>query len=172
MVRFPSSDDAVRRVSRVAATCAVSLAAGCYSYSAVPVETLTPAMTVRLELSAVAVDRLRRGPDSLAKLVDGFTVSGTVSRLRGDSVLLSVPTSELEANVRLRTQLHDLPILRSDVQGARSRKLDRTRTTLTGAAIGILAAGAVVYVLNHGGDSSGSSGKPVDPSEIRLMPVR
>ena len=172
MVRFPSSDHTVRRVTRVAVTFSATVVTGCYKYAAVPVENLTPAMTVRLELSAVAVDRLRRGPDSLARLVDGFTVSGTVSQLRGDSVLLSVPTSELEANVRLRTQLHDLPIFRSDVQRVKSRKLDRTRTTLTGVAIGILAAGAVVYVLNHGGESSGPNGKPVDPSEIRLLPVR
>jgi hypothetical protein len=128
-------------------------------------------MTVELQLSAVAVDRLRRGPDSLAKLLDGFTVSGTVSQLRGDSVLLSVPTSVMEANVRLRTQMHDLPILRSDVQGVRSRRLDRARTTWTGIAIGALAAGAVVYVLNHGGESSGSSSKPTDPSEIRGLPI-
>jgi len=128
-------------------------------------------MTVRLELSAVAVDRIRRGPDSLAKLVDGFTVSGTVSQLRGDSVLLSVPTSYMEANVRLRTQNHDLPILRSDVQRVSSRKLDRARTTWIGVAVGAIAAGAVAYVLSHGGESGGSSGKPVDPSETRLIPT-
>jgi len=128
-------------------------------------------MTVQLELSAVAVDRLRHGPDSLAHLLDGFTVSGTVSKLRGDSLLLAVPTSVMEANVRLRTQLHDLPILRSDVQGVKSRRFDRARTTVTGVAIGVLAAGAVAYVLNHGGNSSGSSAKPVDPSDTRLVPI-
>src|SRR5262245_42889406 len=35
---------------------------GCYSYAKVPVENLTPDMSVQLELSAVAVDRLRHGP--------------------------------------------------------------------------------------------------------------
>ena len=128
-------------------------------------------MTVKMELSAVAVDRIRRGPDSVAKLMDGFTVSGTVSQLRGDSVLLSVPTSYMEANVRLRTQMHGLPLLRSDVQRVSSRRLDRARTTWTGVAVGAIAAGAVAYVLSHGGESSGSSGKPVDPSDIRLIPI-
>jgi hypothetical protein len=128
-------------------------------------------MTVELELSAVAVDRIRRGPDSLARLVDGFTVSGTVSELRGDTVRLSVPTSYMEANVRLRTQNHDLPVLQSDVQRVSSRRLDRARTTWTGVAVGAMAAGAIAYVLSHGGKSTGSSGKPVDPSEIRLIPV-
>ena len=128
-------------------------------------------MTVKLDLSAVAVDRIRREPDSLAKLIDGFTVSGTVSQLRGDSVFLSVPTSYMEANVRLRTENHDLPILRSEVQRVSSRKLDRARTTWTGVAFGALAAGGVAYVLSHGGDGSGSNNKPVDPSEIRLIPI-
>lgn len=167
----PRSESALRRVAIVAAMSAAGASGACYSYTAIPVENLTPDMSVRLELSAVAVDRLRRGPDSLAKLVDGFTVSGTVSQLRGDSLLLAVPTSEMEANVRLKTQLHNLPIFRSEVQGVRSRRLDKMRTTWTGVAIGALAAGAVVYVLNHGGDASGSTSKPVDPSEVRLIPV-
>lgn len=128
-------------------------------------------MTVRLELSAVGVDRIRHGPDSVAKLIDGFTASGTVSQLRGDSVFLSVPTSYMEANVRLRTENHDLPILRSEVQRVSSRKLDRARTTWTGVAFGALVAGGVAYVLSHGGDGSGSNSKPVDPSEIRLVPI-
>jgi len=161
----------VRRYAAIIAISSIGTSTGCYSYATVPVENLTPDMNVRLDLSAVAVDRLRRGPDSLSKLVDGFTVSGTVSQLRGDSVLLAVPTSALEANVRLTTRLHNLPILRSDVQGVRSRRLDKMRTTWMGVAIGAVAAGAVVYVLNHGGDASGSTSKPVDPSDIRLIPV-
>ena len=160
-----------RRALRAVTLSAATLATGCYHYAPVPVTELTPDMTVRLELSAVAVDRIRGGPDSLAKLVDGFTVSGTVSQVRGDSVLLSVPTSYMEANVRLRTQMHDLPILRSDVQRVTSRQFDRARTTWTGVAVGAIAAGAVAYVLSHGGDASGSTGKPVDPSETRLLRI-
>ena len=159
-----------RRSLAIVACCA-TFGTGCYRYASVPVESLTPDMSVQLELSAVAVDRLRRGPDSVARLVNGFTVSGTVSRLRGDSLLLVVPTSVMEANVRLTTQNHDLPLLRTDVQSVRSRRLDRARTTWTGVVLGALAAGAVVYVLDHGGDASGGTSKPVDPSERRGLPV-
>jgi hypothetical protein len=128
-------------------------------------------MDVRLELSAVAVDRLRRGPDSLAKLVDGFKVSGTVSELRGDSLLLAVPTSYMEANVRLQTQLHNLPLFRSDVQRVLSRQLDRKRTTWTGVAIGLVGVAAVAYVLDHGGGrSGGSTPNPPPPPEIISVP--
>jgi hypothetical protein len=150
----------------------VATSVGCYRYAPVPVTNLSPDMNVRVELSAVAVDRLRRGPDSLAKLLDGFKVSGTVSELRGDSLLLSVPTTYMEANVRLQTQMHGLPLLRSDVLRVTSRRLDRKRTTWTGVAIGLVGAAAVAYVLDHGGRSSGTTPKPPDPQESVLLPVR
>jgi hypothetical protein len=155
-----------------AAACMVATSVGCYRYAPVPVTNLSPDMNVRVELSAVAVDRLRRGPDSLAKLLDGFKVSGTVSELRGDSLLLSVPTTYMEANVRLQTQMHGLPLLRSDVLRVTSRRLDRKRTTWTGVAIGLVGAAAVAYVLDHGGRSSGTTPKPPDPQESVLLPVR
>jgi hypothetical protein len=161
-----------RRISIGTAACCLGVGGACYRYAPVPVTNLTPDMSVRLELSAVAVDRLRRGPDSVAKLVDGFTVSGTVAGLRGDSLLLSVPTTYMESNVRLETQLHALSLLRSDVQRVTSRRLDRTRTTWTGVAIGLLGAAAVAYVLDHGGRSSGTNPKPPDPQEILLLPAR
>jgi len=164
-----SASNGARRLALTTAVCLST--AACYHYAPVPVTDLTPSMSVQLELSATAVDRLRRGPDSVAKLVDGFRVSGTVSQLRGDSLLLAVPTSYMEANVRLKTQLHDLPLLRSDVQQVRSRRLDKARTTWTGVGIGLLGAAAVVYVLNHGSEASGGSGKTPDPSETRILPI-
>jgi hypothetical protein len=129
-------------------------------------------MNVRMELSGVAVDRLRRAPDSVARLVKGFNVSGTISKVNGDSVVLAVPTSYMEANVRLKTQLHDLPLFRSDVQRVQWRRLDRARTTWVGVGIGVVGAAAVAMVLNRGGKSSGGIPKPIDPVDIRLIPVR
>lgn len=160
-----------RRTLAVAATCLAG-GTGCYHYAPLPVTDLEPAMTVRMELSGVAVDRLRRGPDSVARLVSGFNVSGTVARLNADSVVLSVPTSYMEANVRLRTQLHDLPLFRTDVQRVQWRRLDRARTTWVGVGVGVVGATAIALVLNRGGRSSGSIPKPVDPVDTRMLPVR
>jgi hypothetical protein len=128
-------------------------------------------MNVQVELSAVAVDRVRRGPDSVAKLVDGFNVSGTVTRLNGDTVLLSVPTSYMEANVRLKTQQHDLVLLRTEMQRVRERRLDRARTTWVGAGLGVVAVASAAYVLNWGGESKGGIPKPVDPADSRSPAV-
>jgi hypothetical protein len=172
MVAVFSARSCARRVLVSAVVSSLAVVAGCYRYAPVPVTGLTPDMNVRLELSAVAVDRLRHAPDSMAKLLDGFTVSGTVSELRGDSVVLSVPTSYMQANVRLETQMHSLALLRSDLERAQSRRLDRSRTTWTGIAIGILGAGAVAYVLNHGERSTGTTPKPPDTQETLLLPIR
>jgi len=169
-VGMDSKSCSVRPSKRcLAGTIAVLVGAsqGCYHYAPVPVTDLAPGVSVRMELSAVAVDRLRRGSDSVAKLLDGFNVSGTISRVAGDSLLVLVPTSYMEANVRLKTQEHPVALLRSDVERVRLRRLDRTRTTWIGVAAGAVAAGAVVYVLDHGGRSSGGTPKPADPPDSR-----
>ena len=166
-----STRNLVRWPSLAAAAASIVGGTGCYHYAPLPVAELEPAMSVRMELSGVAVDRLRRGPDSVARLINGFGVSGTVARLNADSVVLSVPTSYMEANVRLKTQLHDLPLFRSDVQRVQWRRLDRARTTWVSVGVGVLGATAVALVLNRGGKSSGGIPKPVDPVDSRMFPA-
>lgn len=166
-----SSTHTMLRWRALAAAASFAGGTGCYHYAPVPVAELEPSMTVRMELSGVAVDRLRRSPDSVARLVKGFNVSGTVARLNADSVVLAVPTSYMEANVRLRTQLHDLPLFRSEVQRVQMRRLDRARTTWVGVGIGVVGATAIALVLNRGGRSTGGIPKPVDPVDIRMLPA-
>ena len=158
-----------RRALAVAAVCLAG-GTGCYHYAPLPVTELEPAMDVRVELSGVAVDRLRQAPDSVARLVKGFNVSGTVARVNADSVVLSVPTSYMEANVRLKTQLNDLSLFRSEVRRVQWRRLDRARTTWVGVGVGVLGAATAAIVLNRGGKSSGGIPKPVDPVDIRMLP--
>jgi len=169
MVRSVVDRD-VRRLTWAAVAVCVGAAGGCYRYQPVEVSALAPDMSVRMELSAVAVDRLRNGPDSLHRLVDGFNVSGTVTRLASDTVLLAVPKSYMEANVRLKTENHNLPLLRTDVQRVQSRRLDRGRTTWLSVALGALAVSSAIYVVNKGGKSTGGPPNPGDPPEM-LVPA-
>ncbi|MEO7513068.1 MAG: hypothetical protein ABIZ91_15050, partial [Gemmatimonadaceae bacterium] len=125
----------------------VSVLTGCFRYTPVPLAQLSSGTPVRVELTAVAVDRLRAGPDSVARLVDGFRVRGDVSRLTTDSLMLSVPVSYMEANVRHRTRLYDLPLYRTDVRSAAVRKLDRKRTTWVALGFGAATVAAVAFVL-------------------------
>jgi hypothetical protein len=76
----------------------------------------------------------------------------------------------MEANVRLKTQLHDVALLRTDLQRVSQRRLDRARTTWVSAGIGAVALASTVAVLN-GGKSKGSTPKPVDPPESRAPVV-
>jgi hypothetical protein len=154
-------------VRRVWALAVCVSTASCYSYATVPASELTPSMAVRMELSGVAVDRIRSGPDSARRLLDGFKVSGTISRMAADSIVVAVEESYMEKNVRLRTQLHDLPLLKSDVRHVESRRLDRKRTTWVAVGLGVAAAASTAVVLNFGGRSSGSIPKPVDPVDSR-----
>jgi hypothetical protein len=147
---------------------AVVASVGCYRYTPVQTNDLAPSMDVRVELSGVAVDRLRQSPDSLSRLVNGFQVNGTVAQLAADSLHLSVPRSYMEANVRLKTQLFDLPLLRSDLQRIEARRLDKKRTTWVAVALGVATAASISFVLNNGGRSTGSIPKPVDPTDSRI----
>jgi hypothetical protein len=126
-------------------------------------------MTVRVELSAAAVDRFRKGPDSLSRLIKGFQVGGAVARLSNDSLLLLVPLQFLDVDARLRTLNHDLLLFRQDMQRAQIRRLDKKRTTWLAVALGAATAASVAIVLNHGGRRSGGNDGPVDPPpEIRV----
>lgn len=143
-------------------------ATGCYRYAEIPVADLRPGMSVRLQLSGTGVDRIRNGGSSDFRLLNGFEVSGTLSRAAADSLLLSVPTTVMEANVRQRTALQDLLLFRSEVGGARIRRFDRTRTTWTVVALGVAAAVSVTVALQRGGRAGGTIPPPPPPPETRI----
>jgi hypothetical protein len=142
--------------------------AGCYRYSPISVDSLLEGQTVRMELSAVAVDRVRQGGPDATKLLEGFLVNGTVSRLASDSFFVSVESSLLDAGVRARTVTHDLSLHRTDVQRATLRQLDRKRTTWTSVALGAVAIGSATFALRRGGRSGGTTPSPPGPPEMRI----
>lgn len=155
---------------------AVSLAAvvassGCYRYAEIPVSELKEGMAVRLQVSGVGVDRIRSTSPS-ASLLEGFGVSGTVASAGGDTLLLSVPRTVLEANVRQRTTFQDLILFRTEVRDAQLRRFDRQRTTWAMVALGAVVAASVTFALQRGGRSSGSSQPPPPPPETRIPVFR
>ncbi len=146
----------------------VSSLAGCYRYSEVPVGDLTTGMSVRLRLTGAGVDRLGGNDSGQARLVNGQTVSGTVTRSSADSLVVAVPVNVMEANVRQRTALQDFSLLRSDVREARLRQFDRTRTTWTVVALGAAVAASVGFALQRGGRAGGTIPPPPPPPEQRF----
>jgi hypothetical protein len=161
------------RPSRPAAALALALGAalstGCYSYQPVTLSELKPEMPVRVQLTAVAVDRLRNGGNNEARFLEDFSLSGNVARVNADSVVLSVQTSRTtDATVRPVAFYQPLPLLRSELRTTEVRRLDRRRTTWATAVLSTLAIGAAVYAIKHGGEASGSTPVPGGPNEVRV----
>lgn len=143
--------------------------AGCYSYQPVTQARLAPEQEVRLQLTAVAVDRLRNGANEERRLLQDFTVSGQVVSVSADSVVVSVPTTTVpDAGARAVTFRQPLPLARSEVQQVELRTLDRKRTTITSIVVGGLAIAAAVIAIERGGEASGTTPPIGGPNEIRI----
>lgn len=141
---------------------------GCYRYAPVSPSEIRPGVEVRARLSAVAVDRIRQGPEAQARMLQGFTTRGRIMKMSADSVVIGVERTELEANVRARTTMTDFPLLRTDIQQFELRQLSRRRTALTAAGLGAFAIAAVVISVERGGRSTGTTPPPGGAPEQRV----
>ena len=148
---------------------AVGLAAvsGCYRYADVPIAQLQPGMDVRARLTASAVDRLARDSRAEARMLNGFTISGTVEQVGADSVLLAVPTALLEGDFRATVLTQDIALPRTDFVRAETQRLDKWKT---GLILGGVGAGALAIIINSRRGSGHSGGIPVigGPPENRV----
>jgi hypothetical protein len=161
------------RAKRLTLPLAALLAStGCYRYAEIPVSDLKQGMSVRLQVSGVAVDRIRNSSSASLSLLDGFGVSGTVAGLGGDSLLVSVPRTVMEANVRQRTTVQDLLLFRTEVRDIQLRQFDRKRTTWAVVALGAVVAASVTFALQRGGRSQGTTQPPPPPPETRIPVFR
>ena len=159
----------MRAPRRVALILGVVASAGCYNYQPISPSEIAPATDVRVRLSGDAVERLRAGNNNEARLLDDFTVSGRVTRLSADSMVLSVESSHSsDAMTRPVTFFQPLALRRSDVRAADVRRLDRKRTTITTVVLSALAIGAATYAILHGGEASGTNGPSGGPNESRV----
>jgi hypothetical protein len=167
--RTDAKQRAIHRAARLTLAAALLGSTACYNYQPVGVSELKPEMDVRVQLSAVGVDRIRTGPNNEGRLLDNFSVSGKVSRVSADSVILSVQSStNSDPSVRAMTFFQPLPLLRSELRSTEVRRLDRKRTTWTAVIISAAAIGASVYAITHGGEASGSTPVPGGPNEVRV----
>lgn len=142
---------------------------GCYTYRTVGVTDLAPEMTVRVALTATAVDRLRNSPNGERRLLEGFEVAGTVASAGADSVVVSVATnSASDPSMRAMTFRQPVTLRRNDVERVELRTLDRKKTTWTAVSIGVLSVTAAVLAIRRGGEASGTTPVPGGPNETRV----
>lgn len=146
----------------------------CYSYRTIPLTGVEAGTPVRARLTAVGLDRLQRSGIPEARLVKDFRLTGVISRLTTDSVILGVEQSVMEANVRVRTTYTDLPLLRNELQQVDLRTLNRRKSTVVGLALTAAAVVGVAIAIERGGRSTGTvppQGGPADhviPAWLRL----
>lgn len=138
---------------RGAALATLVAQAACYRNVPVELSQVTPGTPVRVQLTAVAQDRMRQeNPGGPRR----ESLTGKFVRTNGDSVVIGVESTVMEANVRTRTFYSDMPMLRSDVRVVERRELDRRRTTLTVAGLSVGAIAAVLLAVEYGGKSTGT----------------
>lgn len=153
------------------ATLAAALlgATACYSYQPIQLSEIKPNTAVRVQLTGMAVEQIRSGSNNEARLLDDFSVTGNVARLTGDSVVISVQTTQSsDAMTRPVTFFQPLSLARSDLRSAEVRRLDRKRTTIAATVLGALSIGAAVYAIANGGEASGTAPSPGGPNEVRI----
>lgn len=145
-------------------------AAACYTYAGVPVAELRPGLDVRAHVSAVAVDRLRRGDAMAALSLRDFTITGTVVVATPDSLVLSTTSTVFESGYRGADVTRQVVLMRGEVQGAEARTMNRAKTALViGASSAALAVAIVGW--RNGGFAFGGGRSTGGPSEVRF-PVR
>lgn len=165
--RYPSPS-MIRSSARLASiVAALGLTTGCYRNAPVAVADLKPGQEVQLNLSATAVDRLRRSTDDV-KALEGFKVAGQVARLSADSVVVKWENGMLDANARAVTIKRDLPLLRTEINDVVLRTLDRKRTTIAGVALGAAIVTTAAVAIKRGGRASGSANGGNNPPELRI----
>lgn len=121
-----------------------AFASGCYSYVPTRLETIDPGASVRLQITAVAVDRLEPMRFTNSPAVEGTIVGKNEQGLDIDAIIRTVDAMGITA---MHTQRLSMAL--DDVQSISYRRLDRVRT---GAAVGGLAfvLGAAVYIVLYG----------------------
>ncbi|MBK8250381.1 MAG: hypothetical protein IPK85_23745 [Gemmatimonadetes bacterium] len=125
----------------------------CYRNVPVELAQVAPGTPVKVHLTAVAQDRLRQENPAGPRRE---SLTGKFVRLTTDSAVIGVESTVMEANVRTRTFYSDVPLLRADLRLVERRELNRRRTALTVAGLGIGAIAAVLVAVEYGGSSTGT----------------
>lgn len=165
--RVPSPS--YRSATRAVLWFGVVVGAGCYRYAETDVSALAPAQSVRLDVTAQGVERLRRSGTMEPRAIDGFAVAGRVARIGGDSILLLVDRSVLGQRAQATTITHNLAVLRSEVRGVQLRQLNRRKSTWAGVALGTAVVASAVFAIQRGGRASGT-GVVVTPGPDNRIP--
>jgi hypothetical protein len=145
----------------------ITAVSGCYSYTRVSPEAVTPGTGVRGHLSPVGASIVEEITGRATRTVDGSFV-----RSDADSIVFSVPIPRSSMELRSEALHQFIGIPKDQVVDLELRRLDRTRTYGLAAALGAVAAYVLIETLSGDSGSSGQGpGGPGTP-ENRIPLVR
>lgn len=128
--------------------------AGCYSYVPTRLETLPPGSSVRMEITGVAVDRLRPMRFTASPNVEGIMVQRDGDRLEVDALIRTVDAVGITA---IHTQR--LTLDQDEVRAVSFRRLDTLKTGIAVGGVGV-ALGGTLYILFRGSLGSTTDYQP------------
>lgn len=136
---------------------------GCYHYSPMPLEELTPAQEVRARVSLQQAERL----EEILVGRDPRVVEGRVAEILAEGMYLDVAVaSELQgARVESYRQRVDIPF--NTILELERKELSQGRTIgLVAVTVAVLGSFVAFKVIDSGGE--GSQGDPPGPPENRI----
>lgn len=141
---------------RTAAGVLATLAVGCQSYASIPLGAAPAADAVRIELTAVAAERLVPvvGP-GVASL------DGRVAAVAGDTLRLAVAGAMLRNGQTVEWRGEQVALRLEDVAAVRRRRPSVVRSVLLGALVVGGAVVAATQIGRNGADARGRGGTPV-----------
>lgn len=149
--------------------CSLFALTGCFSYTPVAVDAVSPGAVTRVRLSAAEANRLQESVPLAGRVVEGRLVAGT-----GDILLLDIPTlpgATAHRGVVLHQRIQ-LPL--EEVIELELRRLDRWKTGGLVAA-GVIAVGFVIARQFGGGTASSNlppgGGGPAEGQGLFGLPL-
>lgn len=154
----------IRRALPALLIVAGGLLAGCYTYTPVRLETVTPPMRVRAHLSPEGTARVAPVVGARTQL-DGRLVEATP-----EGFFVEVPSAVIQDGMRTETLTQKLLIPREDLLSLQRRQLDRTRTYIF-AGVSAVAAAALIYDALSGESGGTVGGVPTSGGPEARLPI-
>jgi len=152
----------MKALDRLVACLLLPALAGCYTYTVVTPDRVKPGQDVRARLRAEASDQLTQLLGADASLLEGELIAHEENEL-----VLFVPAATRQVGFHSETLKQRVRVPESSVLLLERRQLDRTRTTLMAAAVG-LGVGAIAWNALSGQAGANTATGPGDGNAQRV----
>lgn len=140
---------------------------GCYSHAVTSLDAVSPGQHVRVTVTPAAGEQI-------SQLVgyEERTLEGELAEITDGAFYMTIPSGVRQEGFRFETLHQKLRFTQEDVVMIERRQLDRTRTALLVAGVGVAVTAVVLdsFRGKSGGDTRQPPGEP--PSQVRIPWIR